>query len=336
MDKKNKRRYGQFNTVANPFRNPPAIKWLAEIEKQNLTVIEPFYGSGNLVKMLPQLNWAGFYDIDPPKLETSKVIKRDTLKMFPKKTESGSIVSAVITNPPWFSRRSANSRKMNFDGSGKFDDLYKDALSECLQSAEWVAAIVPESFIRSKLFTERLQAVVILPYDMFGEETEHAACLALFSPQITGDTEIWIGETFIGRLSEIQLKAQKILGRYSQLDFVYGHPDGEIAIFALDRRTGPTLSFASGESINSSIVKRSSRCITRVKLQFKISGPDLQLLIAMANKVLLELRTVTSDIIFNSSHGRRHDGYPRRRLDFRTATKILNRCIYFLDHRSTD
>jgi hypothetical protein len=74
--------------------------------------------------------------------------------------------------------------------------------------------------------------------------------------------------------------------------------------------------------IPSSVIKVSSRAITRISVDVNIKNLDKYLMIA--NKLLVEFRINTHDVFFTSFKGIREDGQYRRRLDFRLARGILD------------
>ena len=122
-----------------------AVMEKADMLPPEATLIEPFAGRGDLVRMLRELNLcarARLYDIEP----AAKGIKcRDTLTSFPHNA------GVVVTNPPWLARNSATRRGLPFPYC-EFDDLYKHCLSVCLENADYVAAIIPASFLSSGNF----------------------------------------------------------------------------------------------------------------------------------------------------------------------------------------
>ena len=84
-----------------------------------------------------------------------RVEMRDTLDAFPLGFD------VCITNPPWLAKNSVTARGLAFPDCS-YDDLYKFALEKCLDNCGWVAALVPELFIRASLFQERLTDFVSL------------------------------------------------------------------------------------------------------------------------------------------------------------------------------
>jgi hypothetical protein len=277
---------------------------------------------GTIVQMIPTANWLGFYDIDP-KTGHFPVQYRDSLLDFPAVSNSGFPYGAAITNPPWFARTSGGRRQLTFKPGIPYDDLYKQALAVCLANCRWVAALVPESFLTTGLFLDRLEAVVRLPYDLFGNETEHPACLVLMVPAANGNPTIWNGDTFLGDLDSLMSHEVFYIAEADTIRVTFNHAGGEIGVFALDSREGPTIRFVPGENIDPEKVKRSSRHILRIKLPPRIENCNVEELIDRANAVLADYRCASADIALTASKCRRHDGIARRRIDFMTIRKIV-------------
>ena len=82
-----------------------------------------------------------------------------------------------------------------------------------LANSDFVAAIIPESFINQNSFRDRLDAVVSLTCRMF-DDTEVPVCLALFTPvdkkDYPDDFTIWSGSRNISTYLNLQLHIQLI------------------------------------------------------------------------------------------------------------------------------
>ena len=152
-----KRAGGQFFTVGNPFVLDAFRAWFEAIpflKDPSTVVLEPFAGANNLVKLMREAGydraWA-CYDIDPPapQAEGFPIHTQDTLAHYPQGFH------IAITNPPYLARNSAVRRGLDYPQT-PYDDLYKHALGIALDHTPYVAAIIPESFITSGLFHERL------------------------------------------------------------------------------------------------------------------------------------------------------------------------------------
>ena len=170
-----KRLYGQFFTISNPFQCDLFHRWkkLAIIPGPRL--LEPFAGGNNILQLASEAGisapWDCF-DISPsPAIVCGEpAIQRDTLADFP----TGYRVA--ITNPPYLAKNSATRRGMPFPETA-FDDLYQVALERMLSSCEYVAAIIPASFLTQRIMQERLFGVCVLTCRMF-EDTGRLARVA--------------------------------------------------------------------------------------------------------------------------------------------------------------
>jgi hypothetical protein len=316
MNLERKRHLGSFYTKGNPFLHEPFKKWMHTIPN-GLNFLEPFAGNGQICKLMDdagfKINWSK-YDID----ETlTGVIHQDTLVEFPNNYE------VVITNPPYLSyhfakRKKLNIEKVSFDG---FPSLYLKAISLALKNADYVAMIIPESFITSGFFRSRLQKVISLPYDMF-DDTDMPTCLALWGPNSTSNEfEIWRGDEFLGKYAEL---ANVLVSTPCAERVAFNVIEGSIGLRAIDDTTGPTIFFCEPELIDESKIKHSARLVSRIWID---ECSDASLIIKEANSILDEWRIQSEDILLTAFKGFRKDGRFRRRLDFANARAILSNAI---------
>ena len=319
-----KRLNGVFYTISNPFKTEGFCRWFDLIEdKESNIFIEPFAGANNIVLMINEINsnlkWE-CYDINPPNynnFDDFPVIKRDTLNDFPNKYH------VAITNPPYLAKNSATRRGLSFPET-IYDDLYKLSLDVMLQNVDYIAAIVPESFLTQKLFHDRLHTVISLTCKMF-EDTECPVCLALFVPEKTDDFRIYRQDKFIGNYSE--LKNDIRLSEYSNIDWKFNDSLGTVGLYAIDNQVQASIRFCIGDNIDSDAVKYTSRSVTRISgLPDDI---DLVEFVDKCNEILAEYRNHTEDVFLTSFKGLRKDNKYRRRLDFKTAKNILNKAMEF-------
>lgn len=319
-----KRLRGQFFTTTNPFNVDPFHKWLKTIPgyKQQ-TFLEPFAGANNIVVMLADLgygnHWACF-DIEPANKDLNasgfEVSQRDTLDDYPEG------FTVAITNPPYLAKNSATRRGLPFPET-IHDDLYKVALDAMLSNTQYVAAIIPESYITQNLFHDRLQTVISLTCRMF-EDTEVPVCLALFVPAETKaqplDFSIYAENRLIGAYSELQACLEIFHGE--GLDWRFNDPQGQIGLYAVDSTKGDSIQFVSGDEIDSCLVLSTSRSVTRISSP--LDAADIKRIIKTANELLKVRRKKTKDAFMTSFKGLRRDGRYRRRLDFKQARELLN------------
>lgn len=325
-----KRLYGQFFTIANPFLNEAFLSWIENIpDIEHKKLIEPFAGSNNIVELVQQLNprgqsiynnWSCF-DISPSTLNCVPeypIQQLDTITNFPNGYD------IAITNPPYLAKNSATRRNLTYIGE-PYDDLYKKALSVMLKHCNYVAAIIPESFITSNLFHDRLEKVVSLTCKMF-DDTNCPVCLAMFSPveeTIPNDFIIYRNNRRLGTYQE--LKNYLFTNTYKKEIWKMNDKKGSIGVCCVDNCREASIYFMPGENINEKDIKISSRAYTRISgLPNKI---DKEVFIQKCNEKLLNYRTLTQDVFLTSFKGLRKDGCYRRRIDFKTIKSIMSEVL---------
>lgn len=323
-----KRNKGQFYTVTNPFCLNQFFRWYNEIPNiENETILEPFAGSNNIINMIEIINlrqpkgWTS-YDIEPPVINNSpdyKVNQRDTIKEFPTGYKIG------ITNPPYLAKNSATRRGLDFPDT-EYDDLYKESLYQMLKNLEYVAAIIPESFLNADIFTERLDTVISLNLKMF-EDTDCPVCLALFVPEETDDTDVYRMDLKLGTLSELEeeLYIFDVGEEEDSSIWKFNSPDGDIGALLVDNTITESIHFVDGESIPSEKIKGTSRSITRISGHEFNDKEDLEHFLNIANELVHRYRDKTQDVFMTPFKGLRKDGKYRRRLDFKTTRLLLTK-----------
>ncbi len=301
-----KRQRGAYFTTGDPFQNDAFEEWATRAHLKSATILEPFAGGNNLIDLLVALGWctsSRSFDIQPA---SDRVEQRDTLKDFP----TG--YSVCVTNPPWLAKNSATRRGMPYPDT-KYQDIYLVALHQCLANCDFVAALVPESFIRTGLFTDRLRAFVSLP-PMF-EDTDSPVGLALFYPHYQMDTQVFIGGKHLGGL---RVLAHHKPGALIDLFMEFNCPTGGLGLIAVDNTQGASIRFCRPCELGDRPIKHSSRAITRIDVED--GHPPIDAL----NCCLDNYRKDTHDVFLTSFKGLRRDGLYRRRLDWDTARLIIN------------
>ena len=318
---------GQFYTRGNPFGLTPLNNWFDSIPNlAAMKFIEPFAGSNSIVDMVcrthPQIQFSAWssFDIHPEAIETNLVPlvsleKLDTLDKFPTGFD------VCITNPPYLAKNSATRKGLAPD-FGEYGDLFEVALDRMLGRVEWAAAIIPESFISRGIFTERLSAVVSLNSEMF-DDTEFPVCIALFGPHFSSDFQIWRGDDYLGTHLEVSARVNDLFkGSSASRGFRFNDPYGAIGLWAIDDTKSASIRFLPGEQIPSSQIKNTSRSITRIGAKFESNQP-LEEILDQANSLLAQYRELSQDILLTAFKGLRDDGKYRRRMDWKTANRIL-------------
>ena len=311
MKTNNKRSKGQYYTVGNPFNLFPFVEWVDECRLSENVVIEPFAGDASIPKLIKSANidvrdWVMF-DIEP---KSDKIHQSDTLSNFP------SNYKICITNPPWLAKNSAKRQKIDFPEECRYDDLYKYALERCLTHCDWVAAIIPESYIRSDLFFDRLSDFVSLlgnTGQMF-DDTQHPVGLALFIPDRTDSIRVWRDSELLGTYK----KLKQFLPSYSNnKNIKFNESQGNIGLIAIDNTIEPSIRFCDASEIPDDYVSPQCRSKTRISADFV---PNLD----AYNRVLNQIRENTSDVFMTAFKGIRKDGLYRRRLDWALARSIID------------
>lgn len=320
----NKRANGQYYTRGNPFQLTPFKKWAEESDLNRQTVLEPFAGAKDIAKLidsarLPCQDWA-FFDIQPSE---KGINQRDTLTDFPHD------YNVCITNPPWLARNSATRRGLPFPKNICYDDLYKYALEKCLIYCQWVAVIIPEAFIRSGLFSDRLSDFIsLVPQThyishhrkerrdtsrMF-DDTEHPVGLALFSPNITPDINVWRNNQLLGRFSKLR---RHLPTSSRNRSITFNEPKGNLGLIAIDNTLSASIRFCSPEELGDYKIRQQCRSKTKISVPWNANIDSL-------NSRIATIREKTHDVFLTAFKGLRQDGKYRRRLDWALARAIID------------
>lgn len=323
-----KREHGQYFTVENPFNFKPFLEWFEDVYSKigNKTILEPFAGANYLVKGLgEQLNknllWACF-DIDPmaneKKVVDIPIVIKDVLNDFPTGYE------LAVTNPPYLAKNSAKRRGIEYK-QNKYDDLYKYCLEKMLENCDYVVAIIPESFITQRLFTERLERVISVTKKLFND-TECPVCIAMFGKDETNDFNIYLNNELLGTYN--QLRKLGFNGDNNKYAMQFNNPRGQISVITIDNSKEDSICFYPGEHIDAESIKVSSRSFSRILLDENIiKNINLEKLIQECNNTLEEKRAKTKDVFFTSFKGIRKDEKYRRRVSFSQVREIIEQAI---------
>ncbi len=307
----NQRENGIFYTTGNPFNTKGFKEWASSAKIAETQILEPFAGANSLIENLKSMElckkWKSF-DIHPG---ADGVEKKDTLLDFPQGFQ------VCVTNPPWLAKNSATRRGLPFPKT-QYDDLYKLALDKCLANCDWVAALVPESFIRANIFRERLQHFISLPKKMFND-TENPVGLALFQPVYSSEIIIWRGNKRLGMLSKLE---RKIPPKPCEPDIVrFNEPNGNVGLIAIDNHHEASIRFCHVDELRGYPISNSCRSKTKLLV-------DSKLQIERWNDWLTSFRKTTHDVFLTCFKGVRKDGMYRRRLDWNLARRIV---IHLID-----
>ena len=318
----NKKSKGQYFTFYNPFEHELFYEWLNKIDNiDSRIILEPFCGINSIPFLLNKMNfdfnWHCF-DIDKKNISKNRMPNinievKNCFTRFPKG------YNVIITNPPYLSQHSAKRQNIDFP-SIKYDNLYKLSLSLMLKNSDYIAAILPESFITQPLFKSRLYGVISINNKVFND-TEFPVCLALFLPEKSKKHWVYLGREKIGYYHDLKKLMIQPLKKYK---VKFNEPDGEIALRAIDNGYEDSICFFKGNNFQNLKINKMSRHFTRISVDI---NTDMDLIIIEANNILKNLRETTHDLFLTSFKGLRKDGKYRRRLDYRTARYIINKAI---------
>lgn len=305
---------GQYFTTGNPFAHPAFRAWWNDLQPGS-PFLEPFAGADNIPALLRAANLNhpfDSFDIEP---RAPHVVERDTVADFPIGYDT------IVTNPPYLARHAARRQQLQVDHLpwGVYNNLYKVAIHACLDNASHVAAILPDSFVTSGLFRDRLRSVITLNTPMFADTTT-PTCLALWGPEASPDFEVWRGTTLAGTFQHLASFAPTASPNEERLTF--NRPDGQIGLRAIDTSVGPTIAFTPAAAIPARNVKSTARLVTRIHID-GLTPADVNRTIITANQNLNLYRNLTADVLMSAFKGLRKDGHVRRRIDYTTARRLL-------------
>lgn len=330
---KDKTKKGQFYTIRNPFNHPLVRKWFSLIPNpESKLFVEPFGGANNIIALFeetfPEIKYSQWrsYDLDPEAISENRtpeveLIKQDTIK-------NPVDADVVITNPPYLAKNSA--KRMGLDSGIDFEnyqDLYEVALDRMLAHTDYLAAIIPESFLTRKLFRERLYGFISITENLF-DDTDFPVGVGLWTKEEQDDYEIWLADSFVGKKKDI-IKQTSLFSKEadSDIEVRFNDPQGILGVYAVDGTVEPTIRFIPGKNIPSEDIKVSSRAITRITVSKKgnplITEENLEQAIKKLNKELALYRQETFDVFMTAFKGLRKDGRYRRRLDFKTIKNLI-------------
>lgn len=322
-----KRELGQYYTKTNPFNNKYFKQWYNNITNYyditEIEILEPFAGEKHIVEMMDAINdikkpknWKCF-DISPSKNNTSKynIIQQNTLKDFPQGYK------IAITNPPYLSKNNATILNLEYDK--KYLNLYLKCIDIMLNNVDFIAAIIPETFIHNKYYKERLSYAIILDFKMF-DDTTIPVCLALFNKDISDDFLIVTNGNPIGYFNEINNKYNKSIA--SPINWKFNDSNWEIGLYACDSRKGEKIRFVkANELTHGKQITDKTRGNTKILGYSFKDDNELSIFINKLNENLNIFRDLTQDVLLSSFKELRYnENKYRKRLTYTLARNILN------------
>ena len=309
-----KKQHGIYYTnVSSPFTHRHFVDWAKKIQIYKQVVLEPFAGANHIVNALQKVNLCNefaSFDISP---QSDEVIQQDTISRFPKG------YNICVTNPPWLYKSRAKRLQLDYPNT-KWDNLYKHCLEICLQNCNYVAVLIPASFLSSNIFLERLESVIFIQKKLFFE-TENPVCLALFNKENVKNTHIFADDLYLGTLSEMKKLLPK---KQRNMAVTFNVQDGELGLIGIDNTREASIKFCKGEELRNYHIKYSSRSITRISIEGVLIDDEV---IIQLNEFLNNFRKQTHDIFMTAFKGLRDDGMYRRRLDYALAKNIIGEIL---------
>jgi len=290
-------------------------------------LLDPFAGDGHLLEAIksdpvlgPQVRQATGFDIQGDLFPVN-----DSLVAIPNPQRA-----VIVTNPPYLANHSAKRKGVDqlvakyFAGSTQ-KNLYRIALEKALESADYVVAIIPETFLLSTFPKHRLELAVVIQDSLFGD-TDAPALVACFTKESCADAHIFTGNQRIGNLSEILALRESTAPKHT---IVFNDRKGRIGLRAVDGSDGKTpIAFVAANDFGypSDSVATSSRLMTYLEVP-GVADKDIPELISKANALLASIRKRSGDLVLAPFKGNNRAGIRRRRLDYALARRILNNCI---------
>ena len=276
-------------------------------------IIDPFAGDGDLLKVFDTAT-AG-YDIDP----TLNWTHNDSLAGIP----TAEPRDICVTNPPYLAKNSARKRKLEepfryFDAFPEFDDLYQLAIHQCLRAFDRVVAIIPETYISTSHFKDRLVFVNIIEDEMFSD-TECPVLVAGWDKDPSPDFLVYKNSRLVGSWNTIEATLPHLA---NSVTMKFNDPEGTLGVICFDSTSEKSIRFDHGDIVPKEEIKHTSRAKTRIMM----NGVS-QELIDECNRILGTIRETSKDVIMSPFKGNTKAGERRRRLDFALARRIINAAV---------
>ena len=316
---------GSFYTTKSGWLTPEVRAFLEEaLEQSKGYLLDPFAGDGHLITaakedttLSAKVVKATGFDIQG----TSWPLN-DSLLAIPNPKRA-----VILTNPPYLANHSAKRKGVSSLVSKYFEqstykNLYMIAMENALAAADYVVAIIPETFLLSSFPKDRLELAVVIQDSLFGD-TDAPALVACFGKEECADAHIFTGKQSIGTLSEILALRESTAPKQR---IVFNDPKGRIGLRAVDGSDGKSpIAFVAAKDFSypAESVAVSSRLMTYLELP-ELSDAEVSKLISKANVILSQIRKASGDLVLAPFKGNDRNGKRRRRLDYALARKILN------------
>ena len=319
---------GSFYTTKSGWLTPEVRAFLEKaLAHSGGQLLDPFAGDGHLIDTIKsdpilgkQVRQATGFDI-----QGSTWPINDSLVAIPNPTRA-----VIVTNPPYLANHSAKRKGVDqlvakYFANSTQKNLYRIALENSLASADYVVAIIPETFLLSTFPKHRLELAVVIQDSLFGD-TDAPALVACFTKDACADARVFTGNQSIGTISEILALRESTAPKKK---IVFNDPKGRIGLRAVDGSDGESpIAFmpASEFDYSSRKVMVSSRLMTYLDLP-DLDDHEIDSIIIRANAALKRIRKDSGDLVLAPFKGNDRTGRRRRRLDYALARKILNSCV---------
>ena len=309
----------QFYTLKNVFKNKVFIEWFNKHNLIKECILEPFAGSNNIISLLkeiyPQIDSKSF-DIDP---KNEDVQYNDSILNFPKGYK------ACISNPPYLA--STVSSRKNIEQSfyvSKHEDLYQACLNLALGNCQYIAMIIPASYLQSnKLGFNRLSHLIYLEQENLFEDTSHPCCLILIDnerkfPQDV-DFKIYSNEKYLGSYKNLFGYLDNTLIKFKINHF---KNEGNVLLHKIDSSNDRIKFYKTSEIENKDYNYRSWG-----KFYINLEESDLNNFIYYCNLELKKYREYSKDIELTPFKGMNKINKFRRRIENKKIDQLVNKVL---------
>jgi hypothetical protein len=310
--------------------------WLTEQVRQflekalvesNGNLLDPFAGDGHLLDRVKTDSILGKYvkEVAGFDIQGQMWPINDSLIEIP--NPQGAV---IVTNPPYLANHSAKRKGVDqlvskYFANSTQKNLYRIALEKALDAADYVVAIIPETFLLSTFPKHRLELAVVIQDQLFGD-TDAPALVACFGKEVCDNANVFTGNQRIGNLRDILALRESIAPKNK---IVFNDPSGRIGLRAVDGSDGKTpIAFVVAKDFDypSESVAISSRLMTYLEVP-ELPDEAILELITRANALLASIRKDSGDLVLAPFKGNDRTGKRRRRLDYALARRILDSCI---------
>jgi hypothetical protein len=325
---------GSFYTTKSGWLTQEVRSFLGKaLDQSKGHLLDPFAGDGHLITAVKddvvlkdKIVKATGFDI-----QGSTWPINDSLLEIPNPKRA-----VILTNPPYLANHSAKRKGVSSLVSKYFDrstqkNLYMIALENALESADYVVAIIPETFLLSSFPKDRLELAVVIQHSLFGD-TDAPALVACFGKEECADARIFTGDQSIGKLKQILSLRHSAAAKQK---IVFNDPKGRIGLRAVDGSDGVSpIEFLAAADFDypTSSVMYSSRLMTYLDIP-ELNDADIRKVIETANTALNRIRESSGDLVLAPFKGNDRNGKRRRRLDYALARKILNQATLVVEKK---